>query len=391
MIEAHQQARGTRPAPHAGHIKTWPFMWQIMTYRPLAYALFAVCNMLFLVGRIIPGLIERSVFDTLTGAAPAAIGVWSLIALYVSVELARLTTLFGWGWFDVTFRYGVGALLRSNVLAGILRRPGAVPLPVSSGDAISRLGDDVGETSDFPTWFPGVAGSVISSAVAIIIMARINLAITLVIFVPMIVAVVATRLAWARILQGWHESREAAGAISGFLGEIFGAVQAVKVANAEEDAVEHFQALSDMRRRAGLKNRVFRELMYSVSDYVTTFGIGVTILLAGRAMSAGTFTVGDFALFVYYLFFTARLPSEIGTFIGDYKTQEVSIKRLEELVQPEPGRVLVAHEEVYDRGDPPPLPFAARTAAHRLERLEVRGLTYHFPGSTNGIEKIDLD
>ena len=389
MIDTYQAA-GKPRSQDDGHIRTWPFNWRLMTYRPLSYIIFFVCVFLFFTARVIPGLIEKTIFDSLTGARPAALGLWALIALYVSVELARLATLFGSGWYDINFRYGVGAMLKANVLKGILRRPGAVPLPVSSGDAISRLDDDVGETSDFPTWFPYVAGQLVSSVTALIIMGSIHLTITLIVVVPMFAAIVASRLAWARILRGWHESREAGGAISGFLGEVFGAVQAVKVANAEDDVVRHFEGLNENRRRAELKNRVFREVLHSINGNIVTFGIGVTILLAGRAMAAGTFTVGDFALFVYYLWFTTELPSQIGTFIGDYKTQEVSIKRLEELVQPEPGQALVVHEEAYDRGEPPPVPYVAKTPAHRLERLDVRGLAYRFPGSRGGIEDVDF-
>ncbi len=76
------------------------------------------------------------------------------------------------------------------------------------------------------------------------------------------------------------------------------------------------------------------------------------LLLAGQAMAAGTFTVGDFALFVYYLWFTTELPLDLGAFVGDYKTQEVSIRRMGELVRPEPPAVLVEHH---------PLPLGGRS------------------------------
>ena len=72
-----------------------------------------------------------------------------------------------------------------------------------------------------------------------------------------------------------------------------------------------------------------------------TVGIGMMLLLAGQAMAAGTFTVGDFALFTYYLWFTTELPSYLGTFVGDIKQQEVAIGRLAELVPDEPDAVLV--------------------------------------------------
>ena len=380
----------TASASDAGHIRTWPFNWALIRYRPRPFAVYCLFAILFLVGQIIPGLIEKAVFDTITGDAPARLSVWTLVALYASVELARLATSAGRTWADVTFRYTVGALLRRNVVTSILRRPGAVGLPVASGDAMDRFGSDVGEVSDFPLWLPHMVGNVLASSIALAIMASINLRITLWIFGPLLVVIMLGRMTWGRIQHYQHRSRETSGAVAGFLGELFGAVQAIKVANAERDAINHLGTLGEERRRATVRARVFRELIDSITGVAATFGIGLTLLLAGDAMARGTFTVGDFALFVYYLWFTTDLPPTIGSFIGDYKQQEVSIRRLEELVRPDHGAALVEHAPIYEHSAPPPVVFPARNPADRLQRLDVRGLTYHYPGTSNGVADIEL-
>jgi ATP-binding cassette subfamily B protein len=372
---------------------TVPFNWRLIRACPWPVAISAIFVMVFEGGRIIPGLIEKTVFDDITHAAPAQLSLGALIALYCSVELARLATNIGENWCYVTFRYFVGALLRRNVLAAILRRPGAVPLPVASGEALSRLRDDVGETADFPLWVPDTTGHLLAAAVAFVIMAHINLTITLVIFLPLVVVVAVSRLAWDRFLHYSRASRVAESAVTGFLGEIFGAVQAVKVAHAEEGVVDHLRALSDTRRRMEVAKALFGQGIASISDTTATLGIGVTILLAGRAMAAGSFTVGDFALFVYYLWFATQLPTHIGTYIGDYKTQEVSIERMEELIRPEPPESLVAEVPNDKRVPPSPFPRTGSgesRAADRLRQLDIVGLTSRYPGSTAGIQAIDL-
>ncbi len=372
------------------HPKTWPFNWQLIRYRPWSFTIHSFFHMLFFAAQVVPGLIEKNVFDTLTGAEPATISLWTLIALYISAELGRLATSFADIWTAATFRYTVGALLRRNLFASILRRPGATVLPVSSGDAVNRFDDDVDETSDFPTWLPDQAGQAIAFVLAVIIMASINLTITLVIFLPLVATLVMSRLAWGRIHQYYHAGRVTTGAVTSFLGELFGAVQAVKVANAEEDVIGHFRTLNEARQQSMVRRRVFQELLYSISDNAVTFGIGVTLLLAGQAMTARTFTVGDFALFVYYLWFTTQLPSQLGMFIGDYKQQEVSIKRMVELIPDESPQVLVEHHPVYERGAFPQVPYIVKTPAHRLDTLEARGLTYCFPGTQSGIADINV-
>ena len=332
-------------------LPTWRFNWEIIRYLPWPFAVHSLAVIVVFTTRVVPGLIAQAVFDGVSGATAVPAGLWGLIALYVAVELGRLALSFGDIWGGVTFRLGAGGLLRRNIFASILRRRGDQALPVSSGEAINRLRHDVAETADFPTWLPDQTGKILSSAVAIVIMARIDLGITLVIFVPMLGAVALSRLAWGRVLHYYGTTRQAADAVTGFLGEIFGAVQAVKVARAEEDVVDHLRALNDDRRRAELRLALFWGLLHSFADTAVSYGIGVMLLLAGQAMAAGTFTVGDFALFVYYLWFTTELPLDLGAFVGDYKTQEVSIRRMAELVQPEPPTVLVEHH---------PLPLSGR-------------------------------
>src|SRR4051794_29964182 len=239
-------------------LKTWPLNWALIRYRPWSFAVHSVLQILFIIAPVGLGLVEQAVFDTITGSAPAALGVWALVALYISIGLAQLAFSFGSVWGDVTFRYGVGGLLRHNMFASLLRRPGALPPPVSSGEAISRYRDDVGEISDFPTWLPNVAGEVIAFIFAVAIMAQINSIITLVIFLPLFAVIGIVRLVWARFMRAQEEERAATDAVTGFLGELFGAVQAVKVAGAEDHAIERFAHLNHRRRRAAINFQVVR-------------------------------------------------------------------------------------------------------------------------------------
>ena len=125
---------------------------------------------------------------------------------------------------------------------------------------------------------------------------------------------------------------------------------------------------------------------------MVTFGIGVMLLLVGQSMSAGTFTVGDFALFTYYLWFTTELPSYLGIFIGDYRQQEVAISRLVELLPGEPASRLVEHHPLYMGGGEPPLsvPAPPKDRNTELGTLEVCRLSYHFPSTGRGIKEVSL-
>jgi len=370
---------------------TMAFMGKLVRYAPAEFAAHSVLTLLYFGFDVLPGLVVKTIFDSITGEREPVAGLWWLVGLYVFVYLGRLLVTFGYEWYGWTFRYLVGSLLRRNIFASFLRRRGDLGLPVAPGEVVNRMYTDVPEVADFPTWFPDQAGKIIAAIVAVVIMARINLFITLVIFVPMLVAIGLARLAWSRKLVYNRASGQAADAVNGFLAETFDAAQAVKVANAEADMVEHFFKLNEARSKAQVREHLFDRLILSLNSSAVTFGIGVMLLLAGRAITAGDFTVGDFALFVSYLWFTTWLPIDLGAFVGDYKTQEVSIDRLSELVSPEPPHVLVESHPIYERGDFPITPFSLKTSKDRLERLEVHALSYHHNGNDRGIESINLD
>lgn len=371
-------------------MNTWWFVWRLIRYAPGLFLVQSLLQIFFLSMRVAPGLIEKAVFDTITGAAPAAVGVPALIALYLSVGLARMVAAYGETWMGRTFRYRVGALLRRNLLAAHLRRPGAATPPVAPGEAINRYRDDVAEVADFPLWLPDVAGNVLSFVVAVAIMARINLPITLFVFLPLVVAFVAGRAAWGRFLHYSHRAGRSADAVVGFLDEILGAVQAVKLADAAEPVIAHFDQLGAQRRHDAVRLGMLEASLSTIWQSAVTFGVGAMLLLAGQSMSAGAFTVGDFALFVYFLWFTTDLPGYLGAFLGDVRQQDVAIERLTALIPDEPPQVLAAHHPVYQTGPAPLSPAPRRVAGDRLEVLEIRGLTTVFAANGRGVHDVTL-
>jgi ATP-binding cassette subfamily B protein len=409
MTAASVRPADTAPAGTA-RLGVWPFNRRLIAYAAGPFALHAVLQIFYLGSRVLPGLVEKAVFDQITGVAPVTVSVIALVALFIAIGLARMLATYGETWAGWTFRYTVGALLRRNLFAAHLRRPGAAPAPISAGEAVNRYRTDVAEVGDFPTWLPDVAGNLVSFVVAVVIMARINWQITLFVFLPLVAAYAIGRSVWGRMLRYRQESGLAEDAVTGFLAELFGAVQAVKVAGAEDHAAAHFEQLNEARRRTAIRATLLEEFAFGMQGIAVTVGIGVMLLLAGQAMTAGSFTVGDFALFTYYLWFTTELPSYLGTFVGDIKQQEVAIGRLAELVPDEPDAVLVephtlaaAADDRHCEGDSPKQSPAHEwdcfgAAAPRNDDvlgdqpilLEVRNLTCLHPGSDRGVRDVNL-
>jgi ABC-type multidrug transport system fused ATPase/permease subunit len=373
---------------------TGRLLWRVVRLRWGQYALDAALSLPYYCLPLASGLIVRGLFDALTGAAPGAsvfASLRGLIALLAVIEAGRAAVQLGYGYLWVWFAEGAAVRLRRNLLEAVLRTYGARPLPGSPGEAVNRFRDDVEELVGAVEAFVDLAGQTVFALVAVWVMLRIDPAVTLLVFFPLVGVVALANALGGRIKAYRTASRAAAAQVSELIGEVFGAVQAVQVAGTAPYAVERFRAIGDVRRRAAVRDRVLTDLLGWFNVNVVNLGIGVLLLVAAARLRAGTLTLGDFALFVTYLGWLTGFPRWVGRAAARYRQAEVSAERLATLLGEQPVETLVHPGPVYLSGALPPVPLPARAAADRLQTLEVRGLTYRYPGSgENGIRDVDL-
>lgn len=371
-------------------LPAWRVILGTIRYRP-RYWIPNLCAMIFLMLMFqVPPLVTRNYFNLLTGDEPVWFSIWGIVALLFASELGRVLGIFGLISTNVPFFVHTMTLLRKNLLKNIFRRPGAVALPDSPGEAISRFRGDVFEIPLFALWINDILGLFIFSTIAFIIMFSISPVVTLLAIVPFIFVGIIANAATKRIERYRRASRKAAGIVTGFIGEVFGAVQAVKVATAEPGVVRHFNRLNDERRKVALKDRLFNEILHSIFRNAVNLGTGVILILAAQSMGQADFTVGDFALFVFYLEFISEMTAFSGLLVARYRQIGVSVERMARLSEGSPPEALVEHSPVYLDGSYPDVVYATKTDVHRLWTLDATNLTYRYPGSENGIEGIDL-
>lgn len=339
----------------------------------------------------IPALALREFFNLLSGSAQLGLNLWSIIALLFCAEIGSILGSYGLVTTNVPFFQNSMTLLRKNLLRHILRRPGASALPDSPGEAISRFRGDTFEIPLFALWINDILGMILFNAISLFVMVRISPVYTGLAMIPFIIVGAIAMASSRRIDEYRRASSRAGGIITGFIGEFFGAVQAVKVATAEEGVIGRFQELNDERRRLALRDRLFNEILRSIFHNATQLGTGVILILAGQAMQAGEFTVGDFAMFVYYLEFLSEMTAFTGLLIARYRQIGISVERMQRLMEGAPPEALVEFSPVYLNGKFPPVVYPKKDPANALKRLEASGLTYQFPGSENGIRGVNLD
>jgi ATP-binding cassette subfamily B protein len=372
-------------------MRTWSYVWRLIRFAPLLYALLAGLWVVAFAVPLASGWVLRTFFNALTGDAPARLGLWALVALMVVVpivrELVRVVVFAN----EPVLMHTVGALLQRNMLARVLELPGAKALPGSAGEAISRFTGDVNEVTRLIISSPVLVGRAAFVVAAVAVMLGVNVGITLVALVPFVVIVAIVELTGRHILLYRQQTRAAAGAVAGAIAELFGAIQALKVAGAEADATDYLSALNERRRRAALRESLLNEVRVAfLFTSVVNLCTGIVLLSAGEQIAAGSFTLGDFALFVFYLPWLADFTGGLGLLLARYKQAGVSLERMADVLQGAPPATLVAHHPVHLRGPLPPLPYVPRAAQHELEQLRADGLAYRHPTTRRGIEDVSL-
>lgn len=369
---------------------TYRLMWRMIRYRPGLYAIDATMWALIHLSPLAPGLLAQAFFDSLSGAAVAGLNTWSVVALVVVTALVRVALILGGALADIRHRFTMSALLRHNLLRAILAKPGAQALPSASGSALNTLRDDAEQAEDAISWTLDSIGTLLFAGAAVVILLRVDSQITLLVFTPLVLVVGLAQRASARIERYRTAARGATERVSGLLGELFGAVQAVQVAGAEDRVVARFRRLSDQRRDMMLRDRLLTSSLESIFTNIVSIGTGLILILAAQNMRQSTFSVGDFALFVFYLGYVTEFTQWLGTFLAHYRQTSVAFQRMAALIAPRAPEALVEHAPLALApaqlpSDPPPAP------APPLSVLSVRGLSYSYPASGRGVREVSFE
>ncbi|MDF1541451.1 MAG: ABC transporter ATP-binding protein, partial [Candidatus Thorarchaeota archaeon] len=234
------------------------------------------------------------------------------------------------------------------------------------------------------------------AVIAFVVMYSINSEVTLFVFVPFTLVTLVVALARNKITKYRKSRRKAAGKVTGVIGEVFGNIQAVKVASAEKHVLGHFERINDGRKRDAVKDETLTALIGSVGEgFARVLGIGIMLLLVGSLMQTGQFSVGDFAFFTVLLERVIWFVMMWGRLVPHYQRTKVSFERMIKIVKgldPDyPENKLLQHAPIYLKEDFPTIPPILRTPEDRLQKLEAKNLAFHYPDSRKGIQDANLE
>ncbi|MEX2393032.1 MAG: ABC transporter ATP-binding protein, partial [Actinomycetota bacterium] len=287
-----------------------------------------------------------------------------------------------------TLQQKAQVLVARNLIGGVIRGFGRHGLRASVGETISLMRDDPRVMADVLDAIADLIARTMFAAVAAVLMWRVDPVMTVVLFVPILLSSVVARVFGNRTMSYQAASRRSTARLTGFLGDLIGAQLAVKVAGGTDRAVERLREMGEERRRMSVRTSVFGEMLNSIHFHLVHVATGAVLLLGAREIRNGTFTVGDFAMFVLFLDQLMYLPTEVGRVISDLHRIDVSMERMGSVIPGEDAGVIVEAAPVYLKESPPDLP--PLPARERLERLDVRGLSYDHHDDVRGIADVSF-
>ncbi|WP_339277902.1 ABC transporter ATP-binding protein [Paenibacillus sp. FSL W8-0426] len=365
------------------------FISRLFRFRPF---LFIINGLLWTVFHSLPlaiGLGVQWFFDRTTAGSNDYLWLAVPLIFIALTRIVRVGSFFVAFYAWITYVYHIQAILRTNMLAGIMRWPGR-NLPASPGEAMSRFREDVDESVEYVESWVDFWGRLVFAVVSIAIMWSINWKITLVAVLPLLVVTLLNNLSGNRARRYAQSNREATGRITSYIAESFGAVQALKLGQAEDHVAARFDQLNEERRQAALRDNLFKQWMRSLNQHVLSISTGLILLMCAAEMRAGNFTVGDFALFTSYLGNIGFSISLFGYMVYQHKRLKVSFDRMRTLFRPGEEDRIMEFRETYLQTDPPELEEVSSVTGDRLKELEVQKLTYRYPNSPNGIENVSF-
>ncbi|MCP4358339.1 MAG: ABC transporter ATP-binding protein [Chloroflexi bacterium] len=375
-------------------ISAWKATWLLIRFNP---GLFALDTLAYIFAGLFPiflAFLTAEAFSILVGDGRFQLDFPSIIALLVTVAVVGTAVEYGAHILDFYYAFSLTVLMRKNMMQRILELPGAAATLTTPGEMVSRFAGDARNVRQLALQALQITMHVVVILVGLGIMVRLSPIATVLVLLPLLFSIFLVNAVRKRIAQYRSAARGAEGDVTGFVGEMFGAVQAIKVNQAEGFVDGRFRKINESRRDTALKDSLFQELLTVVMQNTNSLSIGIILLLIAAQINAGgsQFTLAEFVLFTSLLLPVSTSLTFFGQTLALHKTAAVSLKRMIDVLQGGPPERLFQPGPVYLRRNSgwPDVPYVEKTAVHHLQSFSLRHLTYKYPDTKRGIEDVSL-
>ncbi|MHA1881311.1 MAG: ABC transporter transmembrane domain-containing protein, partial [Candidatus Heimdallarchaeota archaeon] len=239
-------------------MSTWKNTWSLMKFRK-GYVIGTIITSIgWLLSRFAVSFGIQEIIDILVGETPFL--ALDMRTLFIIVPFIYVSTFILGSISDIVlwlFYISGEVLIRRNLMRGLLQKPGAQAIPTTTGESISRFRGDVTHAVNLAHRISIRLGFVVYAVITLSYMFYISWKATALIFIPFLMILAIGLLERKRINELRKVRRKATAEVTDTLGKIFGAIQTLKVAGAEDGIVDYFAMKCAKRKKAVVKEMVF--------------------------------------------------------------------------------------------------------------------------------------
>ena len=375
------------PDPAGERLGTFRIGWELMRYRPALFGFCFVCWTLIHASPLVVGVLIGRIFEALASGSEAGFesgdSPWTWVVAFGAVAVARNGLIWvgdvrwiGY-WNDQTLQ------LQRNLLRWLLEADGSRVLRSSPGEAVSTFRDDVEDLLEYIENYVDGGGIAVYALGSVAVMASIDAGLTAILVAPLILVVLVSQALGPQIRNRRRIMRQATEEVTGLVGETFGAVQAVKLAAAEEPMLAEFARRNEIRRRAALRDTFLTEALMSVNTNMSTLTVAIVLLVVAFG-DGTTLSVGELVVFLTLLPRLTYYMAFVGHLIAQHRRTGVAFDRIRRLAVDAQDEDLLDRTRVPLEGDIGELPSRIRPDGDRLVRLRVEGLSFSYPDDRSG-------
>jgi ATP-binding cassette, subfamily B, bacterial len=375
------------------------YIRRLLPYRPGLRLARSLLEMVRQSGPLIAMVMQKAFYDALQrpmarslmpGLSLGGLAVLKVVLGVIVIGMVWLRSVAG-----SSLGFWVSGLLRRNLLARILTQSGFGAQEGSVGEVLSTLRDDAENLEGVDGLPLDLLTQLVFFGGGLAILLWVDVQVTLLVLVPTLAVLTLTQVLRQRLAQRRTESREASARYAGGLGEALSLVQAVQVAGAEVSVSEHVGRLGLTRQRAELRDWLQRGAWWGLFSSMDALGQGLVLLVAAGKLRSGELTVGDLALYAYYLDSVGEFLTHGAGTLLEYRLAQVSADRLLALQGARKTRdqaeQLVAYRPLWlDRTPPSRERLGDKGVEDRLESLQIRGLSMRHSDSAVGLDDISF-
>jgi len=278
----------------------------------------------YLIGQIIDNVQDGITREELINYAVALIGL----------AVVTVVAFYGQRLWSGTVAYSVNYDIRKTLFENLLTLDQRFYHGYPTGDLISRMYSDIDMIWRLlAIGFTRFSSAFVTVIVTFILLATINIPLTMVVFVVLAISTSFQMRAGSVLAPVFEKVQDQAGVLSALVQDTVSGIQTVKTFGAEAGAARKFYDENVEYRRRWLYFRRRNEPVGMLPNMISELTAAVVVLVGGVMALQGQLTLGNFVQFLVYLGMISNVLLQLGTIYQRYQQTRGALTRLTPLLQ----------------------------------------------------------